>query len=60
LGCFLDVVRFGDGFNFWGRGFFGWVSVGFCSVSALLDAVGCCFYIGALVGLVGWFFVAFL
>ena len=38
-----------------GRGFFGWVSVGFCSVSVPLNAVGCCFYIGALVGLVVWF-----
>jgi hypothetical protein len=32
LGGFLDAVRFGDGFNFWGCGFLGLVSVGFCSV----------------------------
>jgi len=29
LGCFLDAVRFGDGFNFWGCGFLGLVSVPF-------------------------------
>ena len=49
--CGVMVFWFGDGFNFWG--------VGFCSVSVpfsvLLDAVGCCFYVGALVGLVVWF-----
>jgi hypothetical protein len=50
---FLGVMVFG--------GFLVWVvfGFGFCSVSVpfsvLLDAVGCCFYIGALVGLVVWF-----
>jgi hypothetical protein len=50
---FCGVMVFG--------GFLVWVvfGSGFCSVSvpfsALLDAVGCCFYIGALVGLVVWF-----
>ena len=39
----------------WG-GFLGLVSVPF---SVLLDAVGCCFYIGALVGLVVWFLYGF-
>lgn len=50
LGCFW----FGDGFNFLG----GWFLFRFCwflLVSVLLDAVRCCFYIGALVGLVVWF-----
>lgn len=49
---FYGVMVFGfwDGFNFWGL-----VSVPFLLVSVLLDAVGCCFYIGALVGLAVWF-----
>lgn len=47
FGWFLDAVRFGDGFNFWGRGFFGWVSVGFL-------AFGCCGLLFLYWG-VGWF-----
>ena len=50
------------GFWFWGWFQFlgGVVSVPFLLVSVLLDAVGCCFYIGALVGLVVWFLWRFL
>lgn len=46
--AFLGLVVFGLGMV---SIFGGW----FLLVSVLLDAVGCCFYIGALVGLVVWF-----
>lgn len=42
---------------FWFGWFLGLVSVPF---SVPLDAVGCCFYIGALVGLAVWFLWRFL
>jgi hypothetical protein len=51
---FYGVMVFG---GFWFGWFLGLVSVPF---SVLLDAVGCCFYIGALVGLAVWFLWRFL
>ena len=63
MGCFLDAVRFGDGFNFWGCGFLGLVSVPFLLVSVGFLAFGCCEVLFLYWG-VGWFgglvFVAFL
>jgi hypothetical protein len=58
---FCGVMVFG-GFLVWVV-FWVWfllVSVPFLLVSVLLDAVGCCFYIGALVGLAVWFLWRFL
>ena len=56
LWWFLVVFWFGLFFGcckVWG--WFQLLGVWFLLVSVLLDAVGCCFYIGALVGLVVWF-----
>ena len=61
FGGFLVWVVFGLGMV---STFGGLVSVPFLLVSVPfsvpLDAVGCCFYIGALVGLVVWFLWRFL